>query len=240
MSDTIHGFIIGSVHEHDRISNVRKLQEQLPLIRYEEAVYPAYSKVPFLNRLLDLSYSRTGHRLNKGELGCLLSHRQVWQKIVQSVVSDESMFLVLESDSQIIDYALLQSSFRKVAPEFDLFFWGAWEGHMKLFRSTRSRLSQKVIYGVPFIKTVYCTYGYSLNRKAAAYLLKQTGKIGYPVDQFKQFIRPGDIRIGGVQPELVGTTARNKSYIQKKRSAVKEFFKWLILDGKNSLICYFK
>ncbi|MCA6438556.1 MAG: glycosyltransferase family 25 protein [Chitinophagaceae bacterium] len=240
MCDVIHGFIIGSVHERDRIRNVRELQKQLPLIRYEEAVYPAYTKVPFMNRLLDLSYSRTGHRLNKGELGCLLSHRRIWQKIVQSAVTDDRMFLVLESDSHIREQTLLQNSFEKVASDFDLFFWGAWEGHMKLFRSTRKHLSKNVDYGIPFIKTVYCTYGYSLNRKAAAYLLKQTGKLGYPVDQFKRFVRPGDLRIGGVQPELVGTTTRNKSYIQKKRSGIKEFFYWLILDCKNSLVCFFK
>lgn len=240
MSDVIHGFIIGSVHEQDRISNVRELQKQLPLIQYEEAVYPVHTKVPFMYRLLDLSYSRTGHRLNTGELGCLLSHRKVWRKIVRSAAPDDRMFLVLESDSHITGEELLRNSFKIAATDFDLFFWGAWEGHMKLFRSTRNHLSQNVDYGVPFIKTVYCTYGYSLNRRAAAYLLKQTRKAGYPVDQFKQFVRPDDLRIGGVKPELISTTVRNKSYIQKKRSAVKEFFYWLVLDCKNSLICFFK
>lgn len=239
MTNEIAGYIIGSVHERDRIGNIKALREQIPSLQYEEAIYPDYVKVPFLEQLKELSFERTGHRLSNGELGCLLSHRKVWRKIVESDREDD-MFLVLESDSNFTDITLLKDQFGLMAHHFDLFFWGAWEGHMKLFRSSRKKLSRGFTYGTPYIKTVYCTYGYSLNKKAAAHLLHKTNKTGYPVDQFKQFVHENELRIGGTSPELISTIGRKKSYIQQNRNSVKEFFIWMMLDLRNSIICYFK
>jgi hypothetical protein len=150
------------------------------------------------------------------------------------------MFLVLESDSRIAEPELLTAHFEEISTGFDLFFWGAWEGHMKLFRSTKKPLSGRYKTGTPFIRSVYCTYGYSLNRRAAVHLLHNTRKAAYPVDQFKRFIEQGALRTGGVMPELVTTTGRKKSYIQENRNSVREFFTWLLLDARNSLICLFK
>jgi GR25 family glycosyltransferase involved in LPS biosynthesis len=240
MNNKINGYIICSVREYDRIEHIHQLKRELPLIEIEEAIYPSYTKVPFITRLLDLSYVRTGYRLNEGELGCLLSHRRVWHKIVQRDAHADELFLVLESDSDIQNLAIIQDVYAKMEQRFDLFFWGAWEGHMKLFRSTRESIADGFSVGVPFIKTVYCTYGYALNKKAAAYLLQQTKKIAHPVDQFKYFIRDNSVRIGGVMPELISTNGKQKSYIRQQRNKVKEFLFYLLLDLKNSLICYFR
>lgn len=240
MNDKIHGYIIGSVREHDRIENIHKLQMQLPLLQFEEAVYPAHTKVPFMRQLLDLSYVRTGYRLNEGELGCLLSHRNVWRKIVQRSADQDELFLVLESDSNIQNLSVVEQTFKKMVHVYDLFFWGAWDGHMKLFRSTKQQMVGGYSVGTPFIKTVYCTYGYSLNKKAAAYLLQQTKKIAHPVDQFKYLLLDDSIRIGGVMPELITTNGMQKSYIRAERNKIKEFLFRALLDMKNSLICYFK
>lgn len=240
MGNKIQGYIAGSVRETDRLENIRQLQSQLPLLEWEEAIYPAYTHVPFKKPLLDLSYARTGHRLREGELGCLLSHRQIWRKIVNSDADANTLFLVLESDSCIQDLDVLENHYQDMSGRYDLFFWGAWEGHMKLFRSTRRSLDKGFHVGIPFIKTVYCTYGYSLNKKAAAYLLQQTNKIAYPVDQFKYFMSDSTIRIGGVMPELISTNGQGKSYIRSPRNRVKEFLFWFLLDIRNSIICFFK
>lgn len=237
MFDTIQGFIIGSVHEPDRQANMQQLQQKIPGLRYEEAVYPAYVHVPFLEQIQKLSQARTGQRLQRGEIGCLLSHRNVWHKIVSSDASEQRMFLILESDSMIKKESILVNHFAEMSQQFDLFFWGAWEGHMQLFRSTRKQLTPGTYFGVPFIKTVYCTYGYSLNKKAAAYLLQQTGKVGYPVDQFKRFVQQGELRIGGVMPEVIGTTPRNNSYIRGKRNVLTESLFLFLLDCKNWILC---
>lgn len=240
MKHDIPGYIIGSIHEADRVENINTLKKQMPSLQYEEAVYPDYVKVPFLNQLRQLSLSRTGHQLSNGELGCLLSHRKVWRKIVESDHPQDSMFLVLESDSSFTAIEVLKDQFHLIGQAFDLFFWGAWEGHMKLLRSKQKKLAPGFIFGSPYIKTVYCTYGYSLNKKAAACLLQKTKKAAYPVDQFKKFVSEHELRIGGTSPELISTIGRKKSYIQQNRNSVKEFFVWLVLDIRNSIICYFR
>ncbi|MDB5210582.1 MAG: hypothetical protein JWQ30_1409 [Sediminibacterium sp.] len=240
MNDHLQGYILGSVHEQDRRQNLALLKTTLPSCVYEEAIYPEYVKVPFADSLKEMAGRRTGHALSSGEMGCLLSHRKIWKKIASHSGNDARMFLVLESDSSIQNIDVISKHFENVSKDFDLFFWGAWEGHMKLFRSSKKILSGNYVVGEPFIKTVYCTYGYSLNRAAANHLLKKTGKAGYTVDQFKRFIRKGDLRVGGVMPELIITTGRQKSYIQKNRNSLKEFFVWLLLDCKNALICLLK
>lgn len=144
------------------------------------------------------------------------------------------MFLVLESDSEIKLEEVLIANFVRISKAYDLFFWGAWEGHMQVYRSTRKQLSPGIDFGNPFIKTVYCTYGYSLNKKAAAYLLRQTRKAAYPVDQFKRFIREGELRIGGVVPEVIATIPRNESYIRGKGMHLKSIFSflyWIVKTG---------
>ncbi|MDB5230140.1 MAG: hypothetical protein JWN76_945 [Chitinophagaceae bacterium] len=233
------GFILTSVHEHSRQEQVASLLKELPGLKVLEAVYPKYEKVPFVGDIIQESKRRTGHALTMGELGCLLSHRKIWWEVVKNAKDDNDTFLVLESDSSLQDADFLKQNFDQVTSEFDLFFWGAWEGHMKLFRSTKRKMNNRFI-GVPFIKAVYCTYAYSVNKTAAAFLLKKTGKVSYPVDQFKKFFKQFDIRLGGVQPEII-STLELPSYIKEKRSNrfLRKLF-LMFLDIKNNMICFFK
>jgi GR25 family glycosyltransferase involved in LPS biosynthesis len=150
------------------------------------------------------------------------------------------MYLVLESDSQIISLEMIQQYWTNISNQYDLFFWGAWEGNMKIFRSTQKSIGQGYKIGVPYIKTVYCTYGYSLNAKAAKVLLARTRKFSYQVDQFKNYKLESSIRIGGVVPEIITNKKDNISYIQQGRNKSKEKFISLFLNAKNFLICYFK
>ena len=240
MNNRICGYILGSVHEKDRTKNISFLKTQIQSLEYEEAIYPKFNKIPFIKQIKERSYARTGSTLKDGEIGCLLSHRRIWKKIASSSADSTSMFLVLESDSCIQDLQVVGQHFEHISQRFDLFFWGAWEGHMKLCQSTKKSLSGKWVIGEPFIKTIYCTYGYSLNKQAASYLLQQTRKVGYPVDLFKKFVCKDDSRIGGVVPELISTVGRGKSYIRENRNRIREFLYWMLLDCKNTLICLFK
>lgn len=240
MSNQIQGFIVASIHETDRTENVQQLINTLPALSIIEAVYPTKTKIPFKKQLLELSFLRTGKALSNGELGCLLSHRQIWRKIVSGPQNPTQMFLILESDSSLNHVELIQQQFPLIASKYDLFFWGAWEGHMKLFKSTIQKITDSYSIGQPFIKTTYCTYGYSINKRAAELLLERTSKINYPVDQFKHFISQHELMLGGVCPELISTLGKQKSYIQPNRNKVKEFLLMLLLDCRNSIICFFR
>ena len=234
----MRSFIISAASETARTANIYQLRKQLPDAMMVEAVYPSVTKVPFLQNLINLSKQRTGNALLPAEIGCLLSHRNIWQRIIQMDLTDAEHCLILESDSTINDLALLEEF--AALKKYDLFFFGAWLGHMKLFRSSKKQLNERFSIGQPFIKTVYCTYGYSVNKKAAAYLLQQTKKIGYPVDQFKQYIQPGAIRIGGVVPELISAGNMGSYINQIDANAWQQKLFMHLLDIKNNIICFFK
>lgn len=236
----IPAFVITADHETDRVEMLEDMQKLLPCLEKVSAIYPSRIKVPFLHTLQVLSRQRTGWQLNDGEIGVLLSNRKTWREIIKRAVSDNQMFLVLESDSYVRDIEMLTELYPAVEQQYDLFFWGGWEGHIQLERSSRQKYKGPYTIGVPYIKTVYGAYGYSLNRKAAQYLLKQTGKISYPVDQYKRFITPGYLRIGSVIPEIIPqrdwqSTIGHPTMPKWQRTL------WLfILDCKNALICFFK
>lgn len=240
MVNNINGFLIASPLEQERLAQIELLQAQLPQLKYIEAIYPSRSKIPFKNKLIAKSFQRTGHALTDGELGCLLSHRKAWQIVANESTNPEQLYLILESDSSIVSLDMLVEQFEPMSKQFDLFFWGAWEGHMQLQRSSIQKSSNGFVYGVPYIKSVYCTYGYALNKAAAKLLLQRTKQIAYPVDQFKKMIGANELRIGGARREIISTIGKRQSYIQTNRNYIKEFFWWLLLDFKNSIICYFK
>lgn len=233
-------YLISSAHELSRTQNIDQLKKTCPYpIETIEAVYPSRNRVPFADRLIAASKQRIGRPLMTGELGCLLSHRKAWQRILRDLDNDSEHALIFESDSKLLDPVTLSDKAALLTPQYDLFFWGAWEGHMKLFRSSSQQFSPTYQVGEPFIKTVYCSYGYSINRTAAKLLLKRTSKISYPVDQFKRFFKQKELRIGGILPEVVigntiGSTIRGKENLFLKRIFLAS------LDVKNAIICLFK
>lgn len=240
MLQDVKGYLIGSKHEVARQANIQKLLDQLPQLSFVEAIYPSNTKIPFKAQLIELSYQRTGHALSNGELGCLLTHRKIWRLIANQKIHPNQHYLILESDSNIVNIDRLCQHFMELSNQFDIFFWGAWEGHMKLYKSTINKGLNGIHFGQAYLKSVYCTYGYALSPVAAQLLLQRTNKIAYPVDQFKHWIAENELRIGGTQTEIISTIGKKQSYIQHNRHFLREFFWWIVLDFKNSIICYFK
>lgn len=231
------GFLICDESETHRKAHIEKLLTDAPFtIDKVAAVYPGKQHVPFRDALLSCSKQRTGKELLMGELGCLLSHRRVWSMIVKQAKNDQDHFLVFESDSLIANPLFLKNHFATLTMDKDMFFWGAWEGHLKLFKSSRKDVDEKCTVGIPFIKTAYCTYGYSLNKKAASLLLERTNKISHPVDQFKYFFKQDELRLGGVLPEVIKGNQIASTIREKENQFFKKAF-LAVLDLKNNIIC---
>jgi GR25 family glycosyltransferase involved in LPS biosynthesis len=238
--NNLKSYLIYSQTEIARQDNVARLQKQMPNLQLVEAIYPSKQKVPFLQAATDISKERTGYALLPGEIGCLLSHRLVWRQIVQSATNNKEHFLILESDSNIKDLEMLTHFDCQVLEQYDLFFWGAWDGHMQLFKSSIKKLMGAYQLGTPFIKTIYCTYGYSLNKTMAKMLLARTRKFNYPVDQYKRFMQQADCSIGAVVPELISTTGAQSNIRGKRKWEIVNQLYLMVLDLKNYLICLFK
>lgn len=240
MVAAINTYILYSPLEKDRTARVEAMRQQFKQFIISESIYPSNTHIPFLKAIIEKSKERTGQALMATEVACLLGHRRILRQIVKAATNNEEHFLVLESDSKILDFSLLKTYFEPISKQYDFFFWGAWEGNAKVKRSKGQVIEGKYIIGEPLINTIYCTYGYSLNKPTAQYLLKQSAKISTPFDIFKQFVDPSKIRIGTITKEIIttwdeGSYIRNDKFWKRSKKSVYIFF----LNIKNSIQAYF-
>ena len=241
MTKPIQAFIIYGQNEHARQAQVNLMQEVLPNSVLVDPIFPATQKVPFINDLIQNAYKRSGYKLLPSEVGVFMSHRSIWKKIVQLNNDPNQHFLVLESDSKINDMLLIEQTMQKVETGYDLFFWGAWNNHVSLKKSTAVSIDNKYKIGVPLIRSVYGAYGYSLNIKAAKHLLAQSSKINYPVDLYKHYVDQATIKIGAIQPELISTWQTTDSTIRKEANIdrLKRIIIIKIFSLRNQILAYF-
>ena len=246
MISNIKTYILHSAFEKDRIARVNALREQFKFFTISESIYPTNTHIPFLKSIIEKSKERTGKALMATEVACLLGHRRILRQIVKAATNNEEHFLILESDSKILDFSLLATNFEPISNQYDLFFWGAWEGNAKIKRSKSVILQagpNKYKVGEPLLNTIYCAYGYSINKPTAQYLLKQTSKVSTPYDIFKQFIDPERIKIGTITHEIITTTDKDAkgSYIRKTNFLryLKRALLMVILNFRNNIRAYF-
>ena len=241
MTKPIQAFIIYGQNEHARQAQVNLMQEVLPNSVLVDPIFPATQKVPFLKDLIQNAYKRSGYKLLPSEVGVFMSHRSIWKKIVQQNNDPSQHFLVLESDSKINDMRLIEQTMQKVETGYDLFFWGAWNNHVSIKKSTAVSIDNKYKIGVPLIRSVYGAYGYSLNIKAAKHLLAQSSKINYPVDLYKHYVDQAAVKIGAIQPELISTWQTTDSTIRKEANIdrLKRIIIIKIFSLRNQILAYF-
>jgi GR25 family glycosyltransferase involved in LPS biosynthesis len=238
---TFVSYILYAEKEIARKEQVLTIKKFLPEIIKVDAIFPKYTKVPFLDKMILLSKKRTGKALVPAEIGVLLGHRKIWKSILNSNIPENEHALIVESDSRLVAPELLFKQFNHFTSPFDIFFWGAWDGNTRLKKSSLIFNNRNLEIGEPLIKSVYCTYGYSVNKKAAKYLLKATGKINYPVDMYKKHIKKGDLKIGAARPEIISSWNTTPSSIQQqnKIEKIKRFFIVQIFDFRNRIQAHF-
>jgi glycosyl transferase family 25 len=229
-------YLISSKDEKERLSYIANLEKLCPGVIKIEAIYPRKIRIPFYNNIKLISKTRTGVSLSDGAIGCLLSHRKTWRNFLNQV--DTENCLILESDSKIENWDQILEMSPTINQTFDMFFYGAFDGRVKLFNSSIAKWDNYII-GSPLINSLYCTYGYMINKKAARYLLKQTSIFNYPVDYWKLRIKNSGLSIGSVLPNLITTHNELLSNITIKKSNIyTQIFDFLI-DLKNTIITKF-
>jgi GR25 family glycosyltransferase involved in LPS biosynthesis len=233
--------IIYSKNELQRLNNVTRLRSYFENNILIDAIYPTITRIPFLDKLVIKSKTRTGNSLMPSEIGVLLSHRKAWRYIITNETDPNKHYLILESDSDINDINVLKNSYQDIALNFDIFFWGAWEGNASIYKSSQKKLNTIYSIGEPFIKSVYCTYGYSLNQSTARLLLKRTQKISYPVDFFKKYINRNELKIGAIKPELISNISNYTSTVRKMNifKTIKHKLTISIFSTRNNIITFF-
>jgi GR25 family glycosyltransferase involved in LPS biosynthesis len=229
-------YLISSQDEKERLSHIQDLEHKFIGLVHVEAIYPNKTTIPFRQAISAISKHRTGTALSNGALGCLLSHRKTWKKFLLQEKSEHC--LIIESDSYVVDLELLNYYYNHDAMNYDLFYFGAFDGRMKLFKSKITKIYAYHI-GEPYINSLYCTYGYMINKKTATYLLQSTSKFNYPVDYWKRRLKNANLKIGGIIPNLITTNSTFTSTITIKRSSIAQKLFDLIVDLKNNLITQF-
>jgi len=231
-------YLVTSKDEIERYEHVASLKMLFPNLIPIEAIYPSKIHVPFYSQIKSISKDRTGSPLTDGALGCLLSHRLIWRRFLNQATQD--FCLILESDSKIQDLNIIQSHIDKMHNQYDLFFWGAFDNRMKLLRSSKVNLIEQYQIGSPLINSLYCTYGYSINKSAAKYLLENTKRFNYPVDYWKLRLKHASLRVGGILPNLITTVPIFQSTISHTNQNLSAILFDGIIDFKNNVISFFK
>lgn len=231
-------YLVSSKDEIERIGHIASLKRLLPDLIEVEAIYPKKTPIPFYDHIKSISKERTGSVLSDGALGCLLSHRVIWRHFLNQ--EEQDYCLILESDSKIESLQIIQSNENLVKAKYDLFFWGAFDNRMTLLQSSKEKLNEQYKIGIPLINSLYCTYGYSINKVTAKFLLNSTNKFNYPVDYWKLRLNKSSLRIGGILPNVITTVDSFKSNINQSKQNLIDFIFDKIVDLKNNIISLIK
>jgi len=238
----IYGII--AAHETERMPRLLSAMEGFANRQTVDAIFPELHSVPWVQQLLQTSMMRCGRPLNPGEVGCLLSHRKAWKSFLKSGFTTA---IILESDSEIRDKELVHKIIEDYGERFDILFLGSYHGRTKLKRSTAESLGGILRIGTPLANTLYCAYGYVINKEAASYLLRRTGKVSWPVDYWNKWLNDYSgnyrIRVAVVVPEVISTWAAPSTiqeiHVVQSAEKLPRRVKYFLGEIKNSIIGYF-
>ena len=231
-------YLVSSKDELERLTHIEALKMLFPDVISIEAIYPSKTYIPFYRHIKSISKTRTGAALSDGALGCLLSHRLIWRHFLNQ--KDQDFCLIMESDSKIDNLSFILTQKESISAQYDLFFWGAFDNRMKLLQSTKMRLTDQYQIGTPLVHSLYCTYGYSINKESAKFLLESTKKFNYPVDYWKLRLKDSSLRVGGILPNIITTVTSFKSTISYSNQSLLKILFDRMINFKNSIISFFK
>jgi GR25 family glycosyltransferase involved in LPS biosynthesis len=112
-------YIITLLESSERVENVKKLEIKLKARGYHVEIIPAYYyKSVDIYHLMDrenITYKNTDGTLVLTQIGCFLSHREVWKKI--QAHSENDVHIIIEDDMNLDNNVDLYD-FNKI-PEYD-------------------------------------------------------------------------------------------------------------------------
>lgn len=155
-------------------------------------------------RAMDESNVQEFSNLSRGQIGCFLSHVQLWEKIVRD---DTGTVCIFEDDAVIRgDQA---TNILRLPVDAELVFLG----------HCAESIGEKIAGEERLHLSVYprCMFGYLITKDAAKRLAEymRSNKHNMPIDEiFAQLIHSGFVRAYSYQPALVDTSGQ-PSYINR-------------------------
>lgn len=198
---TIKTYVINLKNSVDRRRNVLAELSKYPFMNYElvEAVDGREMSQEDVDHLFDCKrFSwRFGREAMPGEIGCTLSHRECYRKLLSS---EEEFALILEDDVRFqAEDNLVEDLIGTIS--------GQMTGKARVVTFSRHRFyysrGERPVggeYSLCRVREAWGTCAYLVNRKAAAVLLK-IGKPWFVADDFLIMNQRG-IRVEGLYPML--------------------------------------
>lgn len=141
-----------------------------------------------------LAYQRYGRKLNKGEIGCTLSHYKCYQKLLKS---NDSYALILEDDISVIGdigaISMLDPILKKNVPVIVFLSGDYWFYKKRKFYANLEIASVYDAVG---------TYAYFINKAAAKLILRKNNRASNVADDWALYRRQG-VNLFAVYPYLV-------------------------------------
>jgi glycosyl transferase family 25 len=185
----IQVFVINLKKDADKKEHMKELCKQNSLdCQFIDAVYGEDLTRTEFDRLTDTeaSFKEIGRELTKGEMGCALSHIEIYNRMINQNIKEA---IILEDDITI------KRNFQEVINMINV-FPKDWEIMLLGYNSEikedekilTSYWSRKIINNkfasVRLINLAYGTYGYIINNKGAQKLLQSLTKIIMPIDHY--------------------------------------------------------
>lgn len=201
----------------DRLQNIKT---ELKKLHLDFTRVPAVNGSALTPSELNVHYSSTLNKktyrrpLSQGEIGCYLSHRLIWQQVVDQKLS---MALVIEDDAELsekLPNAL--SHVEQIPIDWDMIKLSEPPRYKK--RDSAIKLDKETFL-CQYRKIPSTTTAYVISYKGAIKLLEARNLFGRPVDEDLQFYWEYSGKILGIEPSPIRTSPISvNSIIDKNKS----------------------
>lgn len=159
----------------------------------------------FGGHIASVDFGDQKKKLNNGEIGCFLSHREIWKKIKESGYKKT---LILEDDAEFgKDFDSFNDLFNSV-PDFDLLYLGQWNYDVdfmdgqKIQGKETSALIEEISPRIWKANRCWLTHAYVVDLNCIDYLLKSTEKLYSCLDHVMADIQ-SELKVYAIYPSIV-------------------------------------
>jgi GR25 family glycosyltransferase involved in LPS biosynthesis len=170
----------------DRLANMQKRLSVFDNVERFEALTGGTPKALELFKkdglyLQEAGTTRGRRKLNNGEIGCYLSHREIWKYIKKQ---GWNKVLILEDDAKLVEPFEFDAS--ELPDNWDMLYFGQYcYDHDFLVRSDTGKNAALIEHiDKNLFKASHCwlTHAYAVNVKCIDYLLDNTKLLDWPID----------------------------------------------------------
>jgi glycosyl transferase family 25 len=191
----------------------RECQKQLPIITFERisAINGADLSDVQLNECFDVNLNKWQYHktLTAGEIGCYMSHRKAWEKIIEEnldfAVVLEDDFLLNGSIEELVD------NIAKITQSWHCIKLAKYPVKRKELTSYLIDMFRLVTYD----KVPTRTCAQAISKEGAKRLLRVSSRFGRPVDIDMQYWWEHDLTIFGLKPYIFNLNDSSESDIER-------------------------